>query len=147
MTSETSMSSTRTTVGNIGLSPASCSWRSCSSSGRCHVTCLPPWEIRPYQKGAIFSSMPSFKNSPPCDLFTTTVCEKIAPPLFGREKFARTHGIFERGRFSHVVNKTLLSWKNHPLSGKYDKRIGNTRIGIDEWRNQSGCSISLAHVE
>jgi len=49
------------------------------------------------------------KNQPPGDLFTITVCEKIATPLFGREKIPLQQRFFEEGKFFHVVNKTLLS--------------------------------------
>jgi len=48
-------------------------------------------------------------TSPPGDLFTIAVCEKIAPLLFGREKFAPTTAIFLMGAIFHVVNQTLLS--------------------------------------
>jgi len=33
----------------------------------------------------------------PCDLFTITVCGKVAPPLFGREKFTITAANFSHG--------------------------------------------------
>jgi len=38
-----------------------------------------------------------------------TICEKIAPPLFGREKFAPTTAIFLTWATFPVVNKTLIS--------------------------------------
>jgi len=69
----------------------------------------PVKKIAPSKGGTIFSCTPTMKNSPPGYLFTITVCEKIAAPLFGREKFAPTTAIFLTGRFFHVVDKALLS--------------------------------------
>jgi len=53
-----------------------------------------PMKKLPRAMGAIFACTPSMKNSPPTDLFTITVCEKITQPLFGREKFARMTAIY-----------------------------------------------------
>jgi len=50
--------------------------------------------IAPIAKRAIISCTPIMNNSPLGDLFTIAVCEKIAPPLFGREKFAPTTAIY-----------------------------------------------------
>jgi len=59
------------------------------------------WNFRPREKiapskggGAIFSCTPSLKNLPPGDLYTITVCEKIAPLQFFRgEIFPRDTGL------------------------------------------------------
>jgi len=48
----------------------------------------------PLAKGGDFFMHAEHEKFCPGDLFTITICEKIAPPLFSREKFATTMEIF-----------------------------------------------------
>jgi len=53
-----------------------------------------PVRKSPLAKGGDFFMHAEHEKFAPGDLFTITVCEKIAPPLFGREKFAPTTAIY-----------------------------------------------------
>jgi len=53
-----------------------------------------PVRKSPQAKGGDFFLHAEHEKFAPSDLLTMAVCEKIAPPLFGREKFAPTTAIY-----------------------------------------------------
>jgi len=92
---------------------------------RCRMKKIAPQKNR---RRAIFSQTVIVQHRPLGDLFTIAVSEKITPRrlftiavceiiapycLIARNSPPRRK-LFERGRFYHVVTKSLLSWKTRP---------------------------------